>query len=190
MWTHQIEESTLIAAPPSEVWAILTDLASWSEWNSFVIKAEVQPPHERLAVGSHQLLTLAPAASSASASAAANHAAEQKPTGSPSVYGNTVSVLEPPTKRGGELRWGGQWLHALILDTKHWCILAPETGDLGQELTLFTQGELFSGLMVPVSRAMGLFDELHAGYVRMNEDLRRRAEEGGGRGASRYPTQA
>ncbi|KAK8100421.1 uncharacterized protein PG998_008184 [Apiospora kogelbergensis] len=169
MWTHQIEESTLIAAPPSEVWAVLTDLASWSDWNSFVIKAEVQPPHEHLAVGSHQLLTLAAA-----------HA--ERP---PSVYGNVASVLEPPAgQHAGELRWGGQWLHALVLDTKHWCLLATETGDRGQELTLFTQGELFTGVIVPVARAMGFFDELQAGYVRMNEDLRRRAEEGvGGSGS-------
>ncbi|KAK7935896.1 hypothetical protein PG985_001391 [Apiospora marii] len=158
--SHQIEESILIDAPPTVVWAILTDLPGWTDWNTFAIKAEVvaggpgqagqrSPP---LAVGSHQLLTVM------------------------SVT-NTVSVLEPPgnsAKGYGELRWGGQWLHPLVLDTKHWCLLEPEGEDGGQ--TLFTQGELFTGLVVPVSRALGTLDELQAGYVRMNEDLRRRAE--------------
>lgn len=176
--THQIEESILIDAPPTVVWAILTDLPGWTDWNTFAIKAEVvaggpgqagqrSPP---LAVGSHQLLTVMSVSSNGS------HAPHPlKP--SPSVYSNTVSVLEPPgnsAKGYGELRWGGQWLHPLVLDTKHWCLLEPEGEDGGQ--TLFTQGELFTGLVVPVSRALGILDELQAGYVRMNEDLRRRAE--------------
>ncbi|KAK8065159.1 hypothetical protein PG997_011906 [Apiospora hydei] len=142
MFTHEIEESILIDAPPTEVWSILTDLASWSDWNTFVIKAEVQPPHDRLAVA--------------------------------------PPPLRGPRGRVGELRWGGAWLHALVLDTQHWCLVQPE-GEDGRQ-TLFTQGELFSGLMVPVTRAMGLFEQLRTGYDRMNEDLRRRAEGDGGDG--------
>lgn len=185
--THQIEESILIDAPPTVVWAILTDLAGWTDWNTFAIKAEIvaggpgqsgqrDPP---LAVGSHQLLTILSSSvsdnSNNSKSTSTSHTlAHSKST---SVHSNTVSVLEPPgnsAKGYGELRWGGQWLHPIVLDTKHWCLLEPEGEDGGQ--TLFTQGELFTGLVVPVSRALGTLDELQAGYVRMNEDLRRWAE--------------
>ncbi|KAK8034081.1 hypothetical protein PG993_009076 [Apiospora rasikravindrae] len=208
IFTHEIEESILIDAPPTEVWSILTDLASWSDWNTFVIKAQVQPPHDRLAVGSHQLLTISPSppsppspsssppSSSSSSSpttpgsnTATTTTTPTKPSGpSPSVYGNVVAALVEPLPlsearggRVGELRWGGAWLHALVLDTQHWCLLQPE-GEDGRQ-TLFTQGELFSGLMVPVTRAMGLFEQLRTGYDRMNEDLRRRAEgQGGGAG--------
>ncbi|KAK7967935.1 uncharacterized protein PG986_002212 [Apiospora aurea] len=204
MFTHEIEESILIDAPPTEVWSILTDLASWSDWNTFVIKAEVQPPHDRLAVGSHQLLTISPSPpshppSSSSSSSPSPSSPSSSPTpgsstttssskSSPSVYGNTVAALVEPLPlsearggRVGELRWGGAWLHALVLDTQHWCLVQPE-GEDGRQ-TLFTQGELFSGLMVPVTRAMGLFEQLRTGYDRMNEDLRRRAEGDGGGGA-------
>ncbi|KAK8012832.1 hypothetical protein PG991_010207 [Apiospora marii] len=156
--SHQIEESILIDAPPTVVWAILTDLPGWTDWNTFAIKAEVVAggPGQRanarapLAVGSHQLLTVM-----------SQHRLR------PGAPGDSA-------KGYGELRWGGQWLHPLVLDTKHWCLLEPEGEDGGQ--TLFTQGELFTGLVVPVSRALGTLDELQAGYVRMNEDLRRRAE--------------
>jgi uncharacterized protein YndB with AHSA1/START domain len=37
------EASTLIAAPPERVWAVLTDTAAWPDWDSGVIAIDGQP---------------------------------------------------------------------------------------------------------------------------------------------------
>ncbi|KAH7213292.1 uncharacterized protein BKA55DRAFT_546517 [Fusarium redolens] len=145
----EIHESITIAAPPSQVWSVLMDLESWPKWNTFVSSIEVQPPHNELAVGSKQTITINKSQS----------------------YTNVVSVLQPEK----ELRWNGSILTPIIFDTKHWCLL--EAVDDGRSTT-FTQGERFSGILAPVAAAMGKLDELREGYVRMNEDLKRAVEAG------------
>ncbi|RKL32898.1 hypothetical protein BFJ72_g10398 [Fusarium proliferatum] len=145
---REIQESITIAAPPSRVWSVLMDLESWSKWNTFVTSTKVQPPHAELAVGSNQIITI-----------------EKTQT-----YTNIVSVLQPEK----ELRWNGSILKPIIFDTEHWCRLeAVEDG----RSTRFTQGERFSGILAPIAAAAGKLNELQEGYVRMNRDLKKVAEE-------------
>ncbi|KAF5676903.1 hypothetical protein FHETE_1965 [Fusarium heterosporum] len=144
----QIQESIIIAAPPSRIWATIMNLASWPQWNTFVTSIIVQSPHTNLSVGSKQIITINNAQS----------------------YTNTVSVLD--TEK--ELRWNGSILTPAFFDTEHWCILEEVAGD--EVSTRFTQGERFSGILAPVVGVMGKLEELRVGYVRMNEDLKQVVE--------------
>ncbi|KAF4439063.1 Polyketide cyclase dehydrase [Fusarium acutatum] len=145
---REIQESITITAPLSQVWSVLMDLKSWSKWNTFVTSIEVQPPHTELAVGSKQTITV-----------------ENTQT-----YTNVVSVLQPEK----ELRWNGSILTPIVFDTEHWChLVAVEDG----RSTRFTQGERFSGILAPIAAAAGKLNELQKGYVRMNSDLKREAED-------------
>lgn len=54
----EIQESIVIAATPEKVWKVLMDLASWTQWNTFVTFIKVQPPHTQLCVGSKQIITI------------------------------------------------------------------------------------------------------------------------------------
>ncbi|KAF5598212.1 ankyrin repeat [Fusarium pseudocircinatum] len=132
---REIQESITISAPPSQVWRVLMDLNSWSKWNTFVTSIEVQAPHNELAVGSKQTITIDKTQS----------------------YTNVVSVLQPEK----ELRWNGSILKPIIFDTEHWCCLeAVEEG----RSTRFTQGERFSGILAPIAAAAGKLNELQEGY--------------------------
>ncbi|RBR16184.1 hypothetical protein FVER53590_25685 [Fusarium verticillioides] len=124
------------------------DLKSWPKWNTFVTSIEVQAPHDKLAVGSKQTITIDETQS----------------------YTNVVSVLQPEK----ELRWNGSILTPVIFDTEHWCYLeAVEEG----RSTRFTQGERSSGILAPIAAAAGKLNELQEGYVRMNRDLKKVVEE-------------
>ncbi|KAF5710353.1 polyketide cyclase dehydrase [Fusarium mundagurra] len=145
---REIQESIIIAAPPSQVWSVLMDLESWSKWNTFVTSIEVQPPQTELAVGSKQTITI-----------------ENTQT-----YTNVVSALQPEK----ELRWNGSILTPIIFDTEHWCLLEAVENERS---TRFTQGERFSGILAPIAAAAGKLNELQQGYVRMNQDLKQAVEE-------------
>ncbi len=41
----------LIAAPPSAVWRVLTDLGAWPEWGPTVSAGRLDPPYTRLGLG-------------------------------------------------------------------------------------------------------------------------------------------
>lgn len=134
------------------------DTASWPEWNTFVTSIEVQPPHSQLTVGSTQLITIVPDPDRAPA---------------PQSYTNTISTLLPER----ELRWNGSVGHAIIFNTEHWCKLEPVVDAEGQSTsTRFIQGERITGLLAPIVKAMGKLEQLRLGYLRMNDDLKRRVE--------------
>jgi hypothetical protein len=97
--------------------------------------------------------------------------------------GRTISVrIQPPNKRPmsfkptllavepeRELRWKGKVLVPGLFDGEHYFRLAP-TGPG----TRFTQGEKFSGLLVPLmGSALGPTEE---GFTAMNNCLKKRAE--------------
>lgn len=100
--------------------------------------------------------------------------------------GQTLKVfIQPPGTRGmrfqptvlavhdgRELRWKGKLLVPGLFDGEHYFKLEarPAGG------TIFHQGELFSGLLVPLFRR-SLDGATQQGFVAMNEALRREAEK-------------
>jgi len=82
----------------------------------------------------------------------------------------TVLVAEPQR----ELRWKGKLLIPGLFDGEHF--FHVEARSNGQ--SVFDQGELFSGVLVPLLRR-SLDGATKQGFVAMNEALKREAEGGG-----------
>jgi hypothetical protein len=80
----------------------------------------------------------------------------------------TVLAAEP----GRELRWKGKLLLPGIFDGEHYFRL--EAGPGGT--TVFRQGEIFSGILVPLFRS-SLDGATRQGFIAMNEALKREAEQ-------------
>lgn len=70
-----------------------------------------------------------------------------------------------------EFRWKGKLLVSGLFDGEHF-FLIERTPDGN---VLFTQGETFSGLLVPLMKT-SLEGPTKAGFVAMNEALKRQAE--------------
>jgi len=103
------------------------------------------------------------------------------------LVGTTLKVfIHPPGGRGmqfrpkvltveapREFRWKGKLLIPGLFDGEHFFLLdrAPNGN------VLFTQGEIFSGVLVPMMRK-SLEGPTRAGFIAMNEALKRRAEQG------------
>ncbi len=104
--------------------------------------------------------------------------------GTPQV-GETLRVfIHPPGGRGmqfrpkvltvepaHEFRWKGKLLVSGLFDGEHFFLLEQ----MPDGHVRFTQGELFSGLLVPLMKR-SLEGPTRAGFVAMNEALKRRAE--------------
>jgi len=73
-----------------------------------------------------------------------------------------------------ELRWKGKLLLPGLMDGEHYFKLEPKP-DGG---VLFQQGELFSGILVPLFKG-SLDGPTRQGFIAMNEALKREAEAGG-----------
>ena len=73
-----------------------------------------------------------------------------------------------------ELRWKGKLLLPRLFDGEHYFKLEPQP-DGG---ILFEQGELFSGILVPLFKS-SLDGATRQGFVAMNVALKREAEAGG-----------
>src|SRR5262245_59725245 len=103
--------------------------------------------------------------------------------GAPKV-GEILNVLiQPPGRKGmrfrprvlasepaRELRWKGKVLIAGLFDGEHFFRLAPGAGPV-----MFHQGEVFSGLLVPLMQS-ALDGPTRQGFIAMNEALKRKAE--------------
>jgi hypothetical protein len=146
---HEITETIDIAAPVSQVWSIISDLPSYHEWNTFVISASSNSAP--LAKGTKATITI-----------------KALPDSAPAVYKNEILVVDPPK----ELRWTGSLLHAAVFNTEHWCTIEQ----VDKQSCRFSQGEKFTGLLVPVISLGKTFAELKQGYARMNQDLKTFAE--------------
>jgi hypothetical protein len=59
-----------------------------------------------------------------------------------------------------------------VFNTEHWCTIEQ----VDEQNCRFSQGEKFTGLLVPVVGLGKTFAELKQGYVRMNQDLKGYAE--------------
>ena len=91
----------------------------------------------------------------------------QPPGGRGMQFQPTVLAVEAAR----EFRWKGKlWVPGLF-DGEHFFLLA--TGPHGR--VLFRQGEIFSGLLVPLMKK-SLESDTKAGFVAMNEALKRRSE--------------
>ncbi len=72
---------------------------------------------------------------------------------------------------GKEFRWKGQLLFPGIFDGEHYFILEEK----GENNTLLTHGELFSGLLVGLLG--GMLAKTEAGFRLMNEALKAKCEK-------------
>ena len=81
----------------------------------------------------------------------------------------TPRVLAVESRR--EFRWKGKLLVPGLFDGEHFFLLEQKPN----ENVLFRQGEIFSGLLVPLMKS-SLEGATRAGFIAMNEALKRRAE--------------
>ncbi len=144
--SHELLTEITIDAPVDTVWSVLTDLASYGEWNPFVIEAggDVQE-------GARLTLRIQPVG------------------GKASRFESTVSEVVP----GRVFEWVGHLVTSRLFQGRHRFELHP-TAD--GSATRFRQTEYFTGLLVPLV-ARTLNKGTLAGFVAMNEALRRRAEQ-------------
>jgi hypothetical protein len=105
--------------------------------------------------------------------------------GNPSVGGSLKVFIRPPGSNAmrfqpkvlvcdakRELRWKGKLLMPGLFDGEHYFKLAPS----GSGATAFEQGEVFSGVLVPLFRR-SLDGATRQGFIAMNEALKREAEK-------------
>jgi hypothetical protein len=104
---REISQTIEINASPDQVWALLTDTASFPSWNPFIRKLEGQ-----LTVGAKLLVVIQP------------------PGRRPSTFRPTVLTVAPAR----ELRWLGRLLIPGLFDGEHSLRLEP-TPDGGTRFT-------------------------------------------------------
>lgn len=98
--TAKISATIEIAAPPEQVWAVLTDLASYPEWNPVFKKASGQPiPGNRITITS---------------------------TNPQTDHTMTVTVKVLTAEPGTELRWASRVLG--LMTSEHSFLLSPTSG--------------------------------------------------------------
>jgi hypothetical protein len=114
-----ISEAIDIAAPPRQVWTVLTDLAAYQDWNPFIQSASGQ-----LRVGQTLTLRLVPG------------------QGRALTFRPKVLAVEP----GVLLRWVGRLIVPGIFDGTHQFSLEALGGNGSTRLT---QSETFRGALVP-----------------------------------------
>jgi hypothetical protein len=83
-------------------------------------------------------------------------------------FSPTVLVANP----NREFRWKGKLFVSGIFDGEHYFLLEPQP----QGGVIFQQGELFSGLLVPLLKG-SLENGTRKGFAAMNEALKREAEK-------------
>jgi hypothetical protein len=96
-----IETEIDVAAPPDQVWAVLTDFAAYPEWNPFLVQAT-----GRAEVGERLTVTLAP------------------PGRRPITMKPRVQVVEPEQ----QFAWLGHLLVPGLFDGRHEFRLEPRDG--------------------------------------------------------------
>jgi hypothetical protein len=94
----QLHSEIEINAPAEQVWRVLTDFASYPEWNPFIPRISGQP-----AIGEHLEVRIEP------------------PGGRGMTFRPTVLNAEP----NRELRWLGRMLMPGLFDGEHFLIIQP-----------------------------------------------------------------
>lgn len=121
-----IDSDIVINAPPSIVWAILSDFKSYPSWNPFVRKIEGP-----MVVGDHLSIEIRPS-----------------PDATSMRFTPVVLAASPEI----EFRWRGRFLAPGVFDGTHGFKLTSLPGGR----TRFHQSEAFSGVMVPLFRGKNL----------------------------------
>lgn len=109
-----------IDAEPAAVWAVLTDLDRFAEWNPFMVRAG-----GRVAPGERLEVHLQPVGA-----------------GRGMTFRPRVLVAEP----GRELRWLGRLGFGGLFDGEHYFVLQERSGGRSR----LVHGETFRGLLVPL----------------------------------------
>ena len=104
--------------------------------------------------------------------------------GTPTVGGSLNVFIQPPGSSGmrfhptvlavepkHEFRWKGKLVMRGLFDGEHFFMLEPKS----ETALTFRQGEVFSGLLVPLFRR-SLDGATKHGFIAMNEALKREAE--------------
>lgn len=159
-----------IKATPLEVWSVLTDLPSYSQWNPFIVDAKVNSA----AAGEEA----AHAVHGGELSEGLPHSAEgQSLTLSIQPQsGKSLSTFSPTVLQccpGTDFRWLGMLWSTWLFGGEHYFCLRSTEGD--SDVTTLVQGEKFTGILVPFLRSM--VSDAEKGFVRMNEALRQRVEQ-------------
>lgn len=139
-----VETSTELDATPEQVWAVLSDLPHYNEWNSLI-----------------------PAASGSLNPGDKVQLSVQIPTQPKKDI--TATVLKAEEQH--ELRWIGRVGMPRIFDAEHYMVIDTENASPGK--IKFVNGESFSGILVPFMAKM-LDTKGRQGYEAMNADLQKR----------------
>ncbi|KAL4437337.1 hypothetical protein ABPG75_004476 [Micractinium tetrahymenae] len=158
MFDRTVETSVDVAAPPAVVWGLLTsDGMGSGSWNPLFLSVRGE-----LKEGAALSVTAA------------------LPGRSPHPFRVTVVTVKPEE----ELRWHGTLPIPGLFTGTHYFRIEPAPSSSGggsggtpQGSCRFVQGEHFSGLLVPL--AGGILADTEKGFQRMNEALKRAAEQGG-----------
>ena len=136
-----------IAAPIEVVWHALADLASYGEWNPYVVRADGEAT-----VGAVVQITA-------------------HPTGdAETTYPITVLEVEPPSDGAARMVWEGGHADAVQFRTEHiWELTTTDDG------THVHHHEYFRGALAP-SILAERGDAIRTDFICFNEALRARAE--------------
>ncbi len=92
-----------------------------------------------------------------------------QPPGQPAMTFKPVLLTVKPAR---ELRWRGGLVLPGVFDGEHSFLLV----EIAPQKTGLTQSEKFSGLLAPLIMSGSRLQATRAGFVAMNEALKRRAE--------------
>ncbi|PRP77201.1 Polyketide cyclase/dehydrase [Planoprotostelium fungivorum] len=153
-WRDSISTSIDITAPPAKVFSVLTDFETYPLWNPFLLS--VTPSTTPVLPG----ITLTNIIKSGDSNM---------------TFRPTVTAFQKDRRFEwlGKLLWGG-----LFDGRHHFTIVESKEGGC-----TLVHGEDFSGLIVWLGRISGgqwyknLMQQTRGGFIRMNEELKRRTEE-------------
>lgn len=143
----QIRTETMIDAPASTVWQVLTDFRAYGQWNPFILSIRGDLVEgEQLQVVVHQ------------------------PGGRELGYHPKVLKVVP----GEQLRWRARLMFGGLFDGEHYFLLEERQADDGSKQTRLIQGEDFSGWLVKwLTRSL---HRTARGFAAMNQAIKKRAE--------------
>ena len=90
----------------------------------------------------------------------------------PKGMGMTIKPTVLKADESREFRWLGHLIAPGLFDGEHYFTIEAKEGDRVR----FTQGEIFTGLLVPLIGLLGVFKNTKLGFVEMNTALKERAE--------------